>query len=159
MLDSEDSATDPGDLPLSRFLTYRLARLQARLNAQATRYLAKHADISLTDWRVIVLINDRGDTTLTRLTRDSGLDKGQISRKLKSLVSRGLIDSHQDDQDHRVQHLSLTTAGRSIVDQMLPLMQARQKHLSNALTAEELSSLLRAIDKLEDAAAATEFEP
>ncbi len=158
MLDADDPESPDQDLKLRQFLTYRLVRLQSRLNVQASRYLAEHAGITLTDWRIIAMIDSLDNTTLTYLNRETGLDKGQLSRKLRSLTSRGLVSSQQDNQDSRVQHLTLTAEGKSIVDAMLPRMRARQRFLTGTLTEDELSALHRSIDKLERAAETTEFE-
>jgi len=146
------------ELPLRRFLTYRLNRLQARLNAQATQYLARHAGITLSEWRAIALVGGPGETTLTEACRHAQLDKGLLSRTLKALAGRGLVQARQDDRDQRVQHLSLTKKGRTVFEHMLPRMRARQRFLREALTPMEFATLHAAIDKLEIAAEETEFD-
>ena len=48
------------DVPLRRMLTYRLARLNAQLNAQAARILRESSGLSQTQWRVLVMIDSLG---------------------------------------------------------------------------------------------------
>ncbi|MEM7270471.1 MAG: MarR family winged helix-turn-helix transcriptional regulator [Pseudomonadota bacterium] len=144
--------------PLRRFLTYRLSVTQSKLNAQATRYLREQVGLTLTQWRVIALIGGAGETTLTELCRTSALDKGLVSRRVSALTEAGVINAAEDEQDHRVQRLSLSEKGREIFARTLPKMQARQAFLNASLEPEELETLMRALDKLELAAEVTEFE-
>ena len=145
------------DLPLRQFLTYRLNRLHARLNAQAIRYLGKHADVTLTEWRAIALMGDLGPTTLTGLSREGQLDKGLLSRTIKSLIKRKIIQARQDSDDQRVQQLRLTRKGQTLFKHLLPRMQARQRFLRSALQPDEVETLFRIFDKLDRAAEETEF--
>lgn len=139
-------------LPLKQFLTYRLSRVQAKLNAQANAILREVAGLTLWQWRVLALVGGAGQTRLSDLARIAALDKGLLSRNLKGLVAEGLIQSKQDDVDHRVQHLSLTAEGKALFEHTLPKMRKRQQALRAPLTPEELKALYSALDKLEVAA-------
>ncbi len=146
-------------LPLQRFMTYRMSRVQAKLNAQATRILKRIAGLSLAQWRILALLGSRGRASSSELTRISTMDKGLFSRKLKTLVAQGLVRAETDKRDHRIQHLSLTEQGQAIYDQTLPHMRARQAFLQRDLTEAELAAFHKALDLLEIAADATEFAP
>jgi MarR family transcriptional regulator, organic hydroperoxide resistance regulator len=49
-----------------------------------------------------------------------GLTKGTVSQTLKVLESRGLLRKTIDPEDRRVVHLSLTEAGRRVLEQSVP---------------------------------------
>ena len=157
MSKTPESDRSGGELPLREFLTYRLNRLHGRLHAQGTRYLAQHADITVSEWRAIAMISDLGQTTLTAISREGQLDKGLLSRTIKSLIARNYVQARQDLKDQRVQLLKLTRKGQSLFDRTLPRMQARQRFLRSSLNDEELETLFRAFDKLDQAAEETEF--
>ncbi|MEM9629570.1 MAG: MarR family transcriptional regulator [Pseudomonadota bacterium] len=140
------------DLPLHQFLTYRLSRVQAKLNAQASALLRKRAGLTISQWRILALVGAAGQTRLSELSRIAALDKGLLSRNLKTLVADGLVRSKQDDIDHRVQHLSLSDSGQALFETTLPRMRERQRHLRSSMTANELDVLNRVLDKLEIAA-------
>ena len=140
------------ELPTTRFLTYRMARVQAKLNAQASRLLREVAGLSLSQWRILSLIGSRVETTSSELTRISAMDKGLFSRKLKTLIGSGLVLADPDLNDSRVQRLRLTANGADLYRRTLPRMQARQQALRDRLTPEELRVFVRALDKLELAA-------
>jgi len=135
--------------PLHQFLTYRLSRVQAKLNAQASALLSRDAGLTLSKWRILALAGAAGQTRLSELARIAALDKGLLSRNLKIMVEDGLVNSKQDDIDHRVQHLSLTPIGQSLFDETLPKMSARQSKLRENLSPQELKILYSALDKLE----------
>ena len=99
---------------LYQYVTYRLSRVQAKLNAQATHMLREASGITLSQWRIIALIGAAGETRLSMLARHSALDKGLLSRNLKALVTEGIVLTKQDQTDHRAQLLSLSPKGKEI---------------------------------------------
>ena len=144
------------ETPLYRFLTYRLHRVHAKLNSQATRILEEIAGLSLTQWRIVALVGSMPGATSTDLVRLSGIDKGLFSRKLKTLVAEGLIRSGEGATDSRVHPLSLTRSGQALYDRVLPVMQARQTRLQSVLEGDEYSVLMGALEKLERLADTTD---
>lgn len=141
-----------GDQPLQQFLTYRLSRVQSKLNAQASAILQEQAGLTLSRWRILSLVGSMGETRLSELARATELDKGLLSRNLKGLIADGLIVSQCDDYDHRVQHLTLSPAGQKLFDETLPKMRRRQAILREPLLPKELEAFRSALDKLEIAA-------
>ncbi|MEX0339240.1 MAG: MarR family winged helix-turn-helix transcriptional regulator [Arenibacterium sp.] len=150
--EEKDNAGAAQDLPLHRFLTYRIARIQAKLNIQATRLLQETSGITLSQWRVIALVGAAGQTRLSRLAKEAALDKGLLSRNLKTLIEAGVVLSEVDDVDHRVQNLRLSTKGQSIFEKTLPVTRARQNRLREDISDEELQVFHRVLDKLDIAA-------
>jgi len=149
---TNEEATTLDEMPLHQFLTYRLSRVQAKLNAQASAMLRAHAGLTLSQWRILALVGAAGQTRLSDLARIAALDKGLLSRNLKTLTAEGLVDAKQDDLDQRVQHLTLSKRGQALFEKTLPRMRKRQRGLRSALTTRELDVLYKALDKLELAA-------
>lgn len=152
MTDTAIAEITHDDLPLHQFLTFRISRVQAKLNAQANALLGEHAGLTLSKWRILALVGAAGETRLSELSRIAALDKGLLSRNLKLMVEDGLVASKQDDVDHRVQHLKLTETGQKLFEHTLPKMRQRQRKLREALTRVEIDALYSALDKLEVAA-------
>ena len=134
---------------LNRHLTYRLARLQSQLSAQATEILRQHSTISLSEWRVLALLTDPSITFQKDVLKAMGLDKGQISRTLKRLSEKDLIILTADKTDHRNRLVSITAEGEALVQKMVPIMLARQAHLQSDFTDTELHNLFAYIEILE----------
>lgn len=140
-------------IPLQRFLTYRIVRLNSKLNAQALRMLRRESDLTITQWRVLSLTGSLGgETTFTEIVSGSQMDKGQLSRGIKDLLEQGLIAARSSDKDQRQQHLMLTPRGRGIYERTLPKMRQRHQHLLASLSDTERSMIYAIFDKLEVAA-------
>lgn len=144
--------------PIGHMLTFRMSRVQNKLNAQASALLGETAGLTLTQYRVLVLVGSLGPTNLSAIARESAFDKGLLSRNLKALVDRGYVGAEQDTIDCRVQHLTLTEAGRRVWDRARPHMRKRDAHLMAAITDAERKMLDLILDKLEQAAATRLFE-
>lgn len=142
---------DEDNLPVSSFITYRLSQVHNRLNHDAAKILKETVGLSLIQWRVIALIGSQPGSTSTQLTRLGHVDKGLFSRKLKTLVDAGLVEVGDGKTDSRTHPLRLSDKGQGVFDNILPVMQARQRHLRSKLTSDELKTLFAALDKLEAA--------
>ena len=136
----------------SSFVTYRLAKLQSRLNAQGTAILKKKSGLSLVEWRVIQVIRMFDEPSLSQIADHVQMDKGQLSRKLKIMIEKGLLNSRRDAEDKRIQKLELTEKAIEISENLMPVMQQRQHHLLADVTADELDLFYRIITKIETAA-------
>ena len=151
MTKQSDGALDDRLRQLNQFLTYRIARLHAKLNAQASRILNDSFGITLNQWRMIAFIGGAGKLTASELIATTAMDKGLVSRNVKSLIAGGLVLSSPSARDNRVQVLSLTASGKHVFEMALPRMQRRQDDLQLALSADEIDIFRSVVDKLERA--------
>lgn len=156
MAANRPNSEKPDDSGLNQLITYRVSRLHAQLNAHSTRLLQAHSDLSLTEWRVLVMLDTWHDVSAAEIARRSRLDKGQLSRCIKGMIDRGLVTSANSLTDNRTQILKLTETGRSLHQKLRPHMRARQHVLNDAIGADALPGFLAAIDRLEAAIAGTD---
>lgn len=152
-----DGESSPYDGPLGKLLSFRVARLQAKLNAQAARLLRENADLSLTEWRILVLIDGLDNPTIGQMARDSDFDKGQLSRGVHRLVERGLATAQTNSMDSRRMDLAMTEAGRTVFEAAAPLMRRRQQALIGALPPDEVETFYGHLQKLEAVAEREDF--
>ncbi len=95
-------------------------------------------------------------TTQTELVAHWGRDKGQIARMVTTLKDRGLVESVPDEDDRRIQRLTLSATARSLHE----AVQRERRRLSAqavaGLSAEERTQLLALLARvranLDDAA-------
>lgn len=137
---------------LTHHLTYRIARLQARLSAQATEILKQNTDISLSEWRILAILGDTEIVSQKDVLRAMGLDKGQVSRTLRRLETKKYIIIDHDAADNRKRQISLSDSGKEIVRHILPLMLKRQAFLKSPFSEDDLKSFYGFITKLEQKA-------
>ena len=154
----DDERGDEVAPPMVRdFLTYRLSRVQAKLNRQASRVLRAHSTLSLTQWRALAMMGERSASTLSDIVSMTKLDKGQLSRALKGLIEAGFVETQASGRDLRRHRIALTELGRAEFARLLPVMRSRQSHLGGRLTAAERAALLAALEKIERAAERIDF--
>lgn len=140
------------EVPLFERVTYRLSRVQAKLNAQARRLLKAVADLSLTEWRVLIMLDEYEGVTMAEIGRRTEFDKGQLSRCIKVMSERGLLTSASSEADQRLQILRMTAEGRRRYELARPYMLQRQNMLLEVMTAEQRATLNAALEALENAA-------
>ncbi len=139
------------NVPLRDMLTYRLSRLNAKMNAQDTRILKESSGLTQAHWRVLVMIDALGPVPPAQIVRTALMDKGQLSRTIKDMVARGLIRLKDSESDHRSHLLSITDRGRTLFERARPAMQARHLRLSEDLDSADRDAFHRVLDKLEKA--------
>ncbi|MEO0800192.1 MAG: MarR family winged helix-turn-helix transcriptional regulator [Pseudomonadota bacterium] len=143
------------DLALTHFLSFRIARVHAKLNAQAIALLSANAGITLQQWRVLVFLGEKKLNTASALGRAGEIDKALLSRTIKALIADGLVVDRRDPNDGRQVRLLLTSKGRRLRTRMLPIMKQRQRVLLEALNKTERRLIYGALEKLENVAART----
>ncbi|MEU4654055.1 MarR family transcriptional regulator [Streptomyces sp. NPDC023723] len=147
--------TDGRDLvPISELLSYRLSRTSSALSRSAALRYRREFDVSLGEWRTIALIAADPTLTLNRLARRAGLDKAQMSRVVRGLVERGLVN--RTEGTGRSRQLALTEAGVEVYRGLIGAANERDAAFAAALTDEEARALGRALDKLADLALSLE---
>lgn len=151
-MDVDSDAFSQPILPFTRFLTHRLAKVQAKLNAQASRILRDHAGITITQWRIVAALGDTGRCTSAQLSRITDMDKGLISRNVKTLTAEGIVTVSRDETDNRALYLDLTATGQALFTRTVPRMWSRQMALRAHLEDAEFDVFMRACEKLENAA-------
>ncbi|MEO1549089.1 MAG: MarR family winged helix-turn-helix transcriptional regulator [Pseudomonadota bacterium] len=138
---------DPRGWPAPEtFLTYQLTRVVQELNAQGTAYVRRYSDLSLVQWRILLMVQRFGKSNPRDITAATGMDKGLFSRNLKGLISRKLITARKDPKDRRRIDLVVTPTGRALYDKIIPLMEQRQAHVLHGLTQGEVAQFQRMLD-------------
>ncbi|WP_432148739.1 MarR family winged helix-turn-helix transcriptional regulator [Streptomyces sp. bgisy029] len=89
----------------------------------------------------------RTDRELTpgELARETFSSGAAVTKRLRALQERGLVDRRGDERDRRVAHVRLTGEGRALVDRLLPEQLAYERAVLSGLGEEsrgELGSVL-----------------
>jgi len=133
---------------LKTLLAYRyqsVANLMAR-SAQV-RYRAEF-DLAIGEWRALALLADRSPMSLNELALASALDKGQMSRVAKALVTRKLIRREPSSRGGKLIELSLSPQGRQLYHRVMVAALERDEAFNGCLTDEERACLNSAMVKL-----------
>lgn len=90
---------------------------------------------------VLVVLALRGSATITGLAQDLVMDRTTLTRNLKPLEKRGLIQV-VPGQDRRTRVIGLTEAGQAALNQALPLWDKIQSQVVEQLGSEQWQQLL-----------------
>ena len=138
---------------LEEFLPYRLSLLTNTVSAGIARsYRDRHA-ISVIEWRVMAVLGRYPGLTASEIGERTAMDKVPISRAVKSLVTRGLLQKKTDRQDRRRQCLQLSPGyGNKMLEEIIPLARQYEARLLSTLTAAEQEALFSILEKLQSRA-------
>jgi len=109
-----------------------------------------------TDLRILNTLDGAGSVPISEIARRTHVDKAWISRSVRELVEKGLVDRSEDPADSRVSLAILTTAGRDLLDRIRPSVIAAEKNVLQGIDERvfkrDLSRLLANVEDVLDAA-------
>lgn len=140
-------------LHLQGFLPYKLSRLDNDVSTGLQRAYSHRFGLNVSQWRMLAAAALLEPTSVTQLTDYSGMDKVTVSRSVREMVDRKLFDRILDENDRRRAAITLTDAGRAIYEEIAPDAMEYETELLGVLSANELATLHKALDKLLDKAA------
>ncbi|MYS89132.1 MULTISPECIES: MarR family winged helix-turn-helix transcriptional regulator [Streptomyces] len=118
----------------------------AALLQQAEDAPLRRAGLSRPEFDLLGALRRTGhELTPGELARETFSSGAAVTKRLKQLTERGLVERRGDTRDRRVAHLRLTDAGRELVDGVLPAQLAYETAALSGLDAPgqgELAALL-----------------
>ncbi|MFF2697383.1 MULTISPECIES: MarR family winged helix-turn-helix transcriptional regulator [Streptomyces] len=73
------------------------------------------------------------ELTPGELARETFSSGAAVTKRLRALQERGLVDRRGDERDRRVAHVRLTDEGRALVDRLLPEQLAYERAVLSGL--------------------------
>jgi len=146
-------------LRLESFLPYRLSITSNRVSGLVAEAYDRLFDLSISQWRVVAVLGEQASLTQLAIVQRTVMDKMAVSRAVRVLVERGLIDRMPHEGDRRSSMLVLTDAGRALYESVAPAALAMETALLEGFSAEEVRVLDASLRKLEAAAARLSRRP
>lgn len=153
------NTSDEASWNLEQFVTYKIARLNAQLNQQATRQLGEISDLTLGQWRVLAAIGAGKARTSRKVHDVTKLDPGLISRLLRQLEVAKQIKTQRSKEDRRVVNIALTSKGVDTFTTVFPIMAKRQEAFLENFSEQEFHSLHVLLERLQDSISDTTIKP
>src|SRR3954467_4414241 len=138
-IDEQDltSSTPPSSLILEDYLPYRLSVLSNLVSRTLARLYEQRFGLTVAEWRIMAVLARFGPLSANAVCDRTAMDKVQVSRAVARAVDNGLVDRGVDALDRRRSVLTLTSKGRGIHDQIVPLAVNLQATLLGPLSGEE----------------------
>ncbi|MGV9246047.1 MarR family winged helix-turn-helix transcriptional regulator [Streptomyces sp. NPDC003710] len=126
----------------------RVSRCAALLQ-QAEDAPLRRAGLTRPEFDVLGTLRRTGhELTPGEIARETFSSGAAVTKRLKQLTERGLVERRGDDRDRRVAHLRLTEAGRALVDSVLPEQLLYETAVLSGLDDREQSELAALLGEL-----------
>ncbi len=106
--------------------------------------------LNQTQGRALLLLYDKGETTMTDLHRAIGLEKGSLTSVIDQLIKKELVERKRDAGDRRKVNISLTKMGQDKAEILRMEIAGYIKHNLERLQVEDRRQFYRAIEALID---------
>ncbi|MBO6796772.1 MarR family transcriptional regulator [Maricaulis sp.] len=135
-------------LRLSEYLPYRLAITSNRVSRMVARAYRARFGLSIWEWRTLAILGEGRSITAQDLADMAAMDKVAVSRAVKNLVDRGLVERVAHEGDGRSRLLHLTAAGKDVYQDVVPMAREAEGRLLERLSAVEREQLARLLEKV-----------
>ena len=137
------------DLNVNDFLTTQILRVGNALKRKITIPYVIENDLTVSEWRILSVIANEEPIAFSNLVILSTTDKSLVSRTLKLLESKGLIQLDYIGSTPRKKILcSLTSQGQQLHAKIIPKAQQAQATMIRELNEQERVILYTALNKL-----------
>lgn len=127
-------------------------KLHAQLDATLQRDMQEDAGLSSSDFEVLVNLTDtpEGRVRVTYLATQLLWERSRVSHHVTRMERRGLVRRVECAEDGRGAWVQITAAGRTAIEKAAPgHVEAVRRLVFDALSAEEVDTLSRLVDKLQ----------
>ncbi len=143
-----DRRTARGDAP-PHVIQSELWQILRRVRESAELSYAREQELIELDRRILFLLQSAGPLVPADISSAVGVDKAQVSRSVKRLLSLGLVEREQIRAP-----LRLTREGDKLMKRMLRMAELRNRELTIEIGEEELDEFYATVEVLLDRAVA-----
>lgn len=138
-------------IELENFLPYQIILLADRVSRRSAAIVKRSRDMNLSQWRVLAAVAEAPGRTANEVVAVTPMDKGLVSRAVKSLIERRLVERRASDSDGRVAHLYLTRRGERTYREIARDVRAMEAAMLGALPDVDARKLGNSLARLLDA--------
>ena len=148
-----------GNFDLEDFLPYRLSLLSNTVSQGIAQIYQQDHQLSIPEWRVMAVLGRYPGLTASQVCERTVMDKVTVSRAVKMLLDKQLVQRLTHSSDRRKRPLQITRPnGRTLLEEIIPFALGYQAALLKTLTPDEWQLLDGLIAKLFNASTALNFQ-
>lgn len=124
---------------------YRLNYVANAFTAVLYERMERDEGVTRGEFVVLLCLSLRGTATAQEIAEATRRPKNSLSRAVRELERKGLVERRTDPGDQRRQPIRTTEAGRAVFARLLPMAETREAEMLAGLDAHErrtLSALL-----------------
>lgn len=138
-----------GDIELHSAISVKLNVVNVKISRQIGHAVQSRANLRLPEWRIISLLSSAGSMSQADIRANIGMDKGQISRTVKIMISNDLLQFEGQDGQARNVRLRLTEKGSEIHTRLESMMEQHKAQVLSALSDDEKQLLYQSLLQIE----------
>lgn len=131
----------------SRSLPMLLLRSHQAVMAEFRPILREHG-ITETQWRVLRALTTGESLRVSRVASLTLISGPSLTRILKALDERGLIERRAEPDDQRASLISLRPAGRTLIERVAPYSERRYRTIAQRIGQHDIDALYRLLEAL-----------
>ncbi|MBM0125320.1 MarR family transcriptional regulator [Pimelobacter simplex] len=110
--------------------------------------LLKPVGVTALQYTALTVLERRDDLTAAALARNSFVTTQSMADLVAALERRGLVDRFRDPDDGRRILIHLTDAGRTLLAEQRPAVEALEKRMLDGLGSAEVDAVREALDRM-----------
>jgi len=134
---------------LDRFVPALLVSISDRLTSTSSKIYRKHFRVGITEWRIMARLAIEPWSTPQAIGQLIGLDKAAVSRSVRAMEERLLVEVRSHPSDNRSYLLALTGPGRQLHNRILRVAFEREERLLSCLTGRERDQFIDMLNRLQ----------
>lgn len=154
---SVPTATAASDL-LDESLFFKLVRVVNLTARPFNEGIGRRHELSLSDWRVMMVLGSHPGTTASEVCQRTGMDKMSVSRAIAALARHRRVLRKPDPADGRRTRVWLSSAGQRLFDELSASARTRERQVFGGVAAQEQARLSETLDRLIDALVAADAD-
>ena len=139
---------DGSNLTVEDFLSVHIVRIAAHLKRFPGVY-ARGAGLTLPQWRLLSTVAHHKSIPLKQLAEVAATDKALVSRTVKELAQKGLVNTASMKSGDRSLACNITAKGTKLVGAAMPLARMHHARLLLSLDKEDRVRLYDILQKLQ----------
>ncbi len=130
------------EFELRNFLPFLLNQAAEESSLEFQRVYKDRYGMLRTEWRVLFHLGNHGEMTARDIVIRAKIHKTKVSRAVSRLQQRRYLQRLRDENDRRVERLSLTSAGQRVYRELSGIARDYDAKLASRFTTGE-AALLR----------------
>ncbi|MDE2362575.1 MAG: MarR family transcriptional regulator [Hyphomicrobiales bacterium] len=145
-----DARSSRAALDLENYVPAFLTWIANKLSSSASAVYRREFGIGIVEWRIMALLAVEPWITSGRICEVIGLDKAGVSRSVRFMQDKKLVETRFRDNNQRRQFIALTAEGIELHDRVVTVARRREEQLLTGLTAEERAAAVALLARMHD---------
>lgn len=134
----------------TKFIVNHIGRIRDKAHAFLVKQLAEHQmnGISPSHGDILWALLSSGELSMKDLAENINRDKSTATALVNKLIKFGYVKKRTDNNDSRVNLISLTPKGLELKDDVIDISKALRKKAYQGLTEKDKAVLMKLLDKI-----------